>query len=126
MGKDGDLQNMDMDKIKNDAAEIVANKMHEANLTLKQFFFLGMDDDETIINKGFCSAADVMQLTSERKLALQTNDKDMIVMLHEIEYEVNGQQSTVNSSLVVMVKTICGLQWQKLLVFHWVLLLNLF
>ena len=25
----------------------------------------------------------------------------MIVMLHEIEYEVNGQRSTVNSSLVV-------------------------
>ena len=101
VGKDGDLQNMDLDKIKNDAAEIVANKMHEANLTLKQLFFLGMDDDETIINKGFCSAADVMQLALEKKLALQADDKDMIVMLHEIEYEVNGQQSIVNSSLVV-------------------------
>jgi hypothetical protein len=84
---------MDLDKIKNDAAEIVANKMHEANLTLKQLFFLGMDDDETIINKGFCSAADVMQLALEKKLALQTDDKDMIVMLHEIEYIVNSQQS---------------------------------
>ena len=101
VGKDGDLQNMDLDKIKNDAAEIVANKMHEANLTLKQLFFLGMDDDETIINKGFCSAADVMQLALEKKLALQTDDKDMIVMLHEIEYEVNGQRSIINSSLVV-------------------------
>jgi saccharopine dehydrogenase-like NADP-dependent oxidoreductase len=102
VGKNGDLQNMDLDKIKNDAAEIVANKMHEANLTLKQLFFLGMDDDETIINKGFCSAADVVQLALEKKLALRTDDKDMIVMLHEIEYEVNGQRSTVNSSLVVM------------------------
>jgi saccharopine dehydrogenase-like NADP-dependent oxidoreductase len=101
VGKNGDLQNMDLDKIKNDAAEIVANKMHEANLTLKQLFFLGMDDDETIINKGFCSAADVMQLALEKKLALQAEDKDMIVMLHEIEYEVNGQRSIVNSSLVV-------------------------
>jgi len=102
VGKNGDLQNMDLDKIKNDAAEIVANKMHEANLTLKQLFFLGMDDDETIINKGFCSAADVMQLALEKKLALQKNDKDMIVMLHEIGYEVNGQRSTINSSLVVI------------------------
>ena len=101
VGKDGDLQNMDLDKIKNDAAEIVANKMHEANLTLKQLFFLGMDDDETMINKGFCSAADVMQLALEKKLALQADDKDMIVMLHEIEYIVDGQQSIVNSSLVV-------------------------
>ena len=101
VGKNGDLQNMDLDKIKNDAAEIVANKMHEANLTLKQLFFLGMDDDETIINKGFCSAADVMQLALEKKLALQADDKDMIVMLHEIEYTVGIQQSAVSSSLVV-------------------------
>jgi len=104
VGKDGDLQNMDLDKIKNDAAEIVANKMHEANLTLKQLFFLGMDDDETIINKGFCSAADVMQLALEKKLALQAEDKDMIVMLHEIEYEnlkVKSQKSKITSSLVV-------------------------
>jgi len=104
VGKDGDLQNMDLDKIKNDAAEIVANKMHEANLTLKQLFFLGMDDDETIINKGFCSAADVMQLALEKKLALQAEDKDMIVMLHEIEYEnlkAKSQKSKITSSLVV-------------------------
>ncbi len=92
---------MDLDKIKTDAAGIVAHKMHEANLTLKQLFFLGMDDDETMINKGFCSAADVMQFVLEKKLALQQEDKDMIVMLHEIEYIVNGQQSSVNSSLVV-------------------------
>jgi len=104
VGKNGDLQNMDLDKIKNDAAEIVANKMHEANLTLKQLFFLGMDDDETIINKGFCSAADVMQLALEKKLALQKEDKDMIVMLHEIEYENlkdKDQKSRITSSLVV-------------------------
>jgi len=101
VGKDGNLQNMDLDKIKNDAAEIVASKMHEANLTLKQLFFLGMDDHETMINKGFCSAADVMQLALERKLALQPDDKDMIVMLHEVEYEVASKKSEVKSSLVV-------------------------
>ena len=101
VGKGGELQKMDLDKIKTDAAEIVAHKMHEANLTLKQLFFLGMDDDETMINKGFCSAADVMQFVLEKKLALQHEDKDMIVMLHEIEYTVNGQQLSVSSSLVV-------------------------
>ena len=101
VGKEGDLQNMDLDKIKTDAAEIVAHKMHEANLTLKQLFFLGMDDDETMINKGFCSAADVMQFVLEKKLALQQEDKDMIVMLHEIEFRVGSQESGVRSSLVV-------------------------
>ncbi len=99
--KKGVLEDIDFDEIKNKAASVVAHKMHEANLTLKQLFYLGMDDKETMINKGFCSAADVMQLALEKKLALQHEDKDMIVMLHEIESTVNGQQSTVKSSLVV-------------------------
>ena len=101
VSKDGGLQNMDLGKIKTNAAEIVAHKMHEANLTLKQLFYLGMDDADTMINKGLCSAADVMQLALEKKLALQPGDKDMIVMLHEIEYTINAQPSTINSSLVV-------------------------
>ncbi len=101
VGKDGDLKNMDLDKIKTDAAEIVAHKMHEANLTLKQLFYLGMDDDETIINKGLCSAADVMELALQKKLGLQPDDKDMIVMLHEIEYAIDNKLSAINSSLVV-------------------------
>lgn len=101
VGKDGNLQNMDLDKIKTDAAEIVAHKMHEANLTLKQLFFLGMDDDETLVNKGFCSAADVMEIALQNKLALQPEDKDMIVMLHEIESEAGGQRSETRSSLIV-------------------------
>ena len=101
VGKEGDLQKMDLDKIKTDAAEIVARKMHEANLTLKQLFFFGMDDDETMINKGRCSAADVMQFVLEKKLALQPEDKDMIVMLHEIEFKVGSQESGARSSLVV-------------------------
>ncbi len=101
VGKDGNLQNMDLEKIKTDAAEIVAHKMHEANLTLKQLFFLGMDDDETRVNKGFCSAADVMELALQKKLALQPQDKDMIIMLHEIGSEVKGHKSEIRSSLVV-------------------------
>jgi saccharopine dehydrogenase-like NADP-dependent oxidoreductase len=60
-----------------------------------------MDDDETKIDKGFCSAADVMQLALEKKLALGPEDKDMIVMLHEIESEVSGQKSEVRSVLIV-------------------------
>jgi saccharopine dehydrogenase-like NADP-dependent oxidoreductase len=97
----GGLQNLDLDEIKTNAAAVVAHKMHEANLTLKQLFFLGMDDDETKIDKGFCSAADVMQLALEKKLALGPEDKDMIVMLHEIESEVSGQKSEVRSVLIV-------------------------
>jgi hypothetical protein len=42
---------MDLDKIKNDAAEIVANKMHEANRPPNNFFLEWMMT--MIINKGF-------------------------------------------------------------------------
>jgi saccharopine dehydrogenase-like NADP-dependent oxidoreductase len=74
--------------------------MHEADLALNQLFFLGLDSPE-MINKGKCSAADVLQWIIEKKLALQHGDKDMIIMLHEIGYEINGQKQHIQSSLVV-------------------------
>ncbi len=98
----GELNNVNVEDIKDQAAITVAAKMHEANLSMNQLFFLGMDDTDTVINKGLCSAADVLQFLAENKLALQPTDKDMIVMLHEIEFEkVNGNKQTIKSSLVV-------------------------
>jgi saccharopine dehydrogenase-like NADP-dependent oxidoreductase len=82
----GDLKHIDIDDLKINAASTLADKMHDASLTLKQLFYLGMDDETTTINKGICSAADVLQFALEKKLALQSDDKDMIIMLHEIEY----------------------------------------
>ena len=99
--EEGNLQQIDIDQMKDRAAYAIAHKMHEANQTLKQLFFLGMDDRETIINKGRCSAADVLQFVLEKKLALSPTDKDMIVMLHEFEYRIGDKSSTINSSLVV-------------------------
>ena len=68
---------------------------------MKQLFFLGMDDDKTFIDKGNCSAADVLQFAMEKKLALQHADKDMIVMLHELEYEIDRQLHKTASCLIV-------------------------
>ncbi len=96
----GKLTTLNVDDVKSRAAESVAVQMHEANLTLKQLFFLGLNDD-TPINKGLCSAAEVLQFIAEKKLALQPSDKDMIVMLHEIEYELEEKKSTVKSTLIV-------------------------
>jgi saccharopine dehydrogenase-like NADP-dependent oxidoreductase len=98
----GELSSVEVDDIKDKAAETVALKMHEANLSMKQLFFLGMDDESTVINKGLCSAADVLQFIFETKLALLPEDKDMVVMLHEIEYILDGQQNYVTSSLEVI------------------------
>ncbi len=97
----GELTTLNVDEVKNRAAESVAVQMHEANLTFKQLFFLGLNDDDTTIDKGFCSAADVLQHILEAKLALQPDDKDMIIMLHEIEYEKEGIHYQLKSCLVV-------------------------
>lgn len=97
----GELMDINIDEVKNKAAATVAGQMHEANLSLKQLFFLGMDDDKTVINKGKCSAADVLQFSLEQKLALKSEDKDMIVMMHEFEYSIDGKPHFVNSSLIV-------------------------
>lgn len=97
----GNIDEVAIDDVKDKAAFYMAHKMHEANLTLKQLFYLGLDDDETKVNKGLCSAADILQFAAERKLALQPEDKDLIVMLHELGFEKDGEKREVKSSLVV-------------------------
>ncbi len=97
----GDLQQVGLEDLKTNAAATVANKMHEAKLTLKQLFYLGMDDGLTMINKGKCSAADVLQFALEKKLALQPGDKDLVLMIHEVEYEKQGRRYKRTSSLSV-------------------------
>ena len=99
--ENGNLEKVQIDEVKNKAAAFLAHKMQESNLTLKQLFYLGLDDKETIISKGVCSAAEVLQFAIEKKLALKPGDKDMIVMMHEIKYEVRSTMYDVRSSLVV-------------------------
>ncbi len=97
----GKLSDIDVGQVKENAAAVVAHQMHEANLTLKQLFFLGMDDFQTVIPKGKYSAADILQIALEKKLVLQANDKDMVVMQHEIEYEQDNSLRVVRSCLLV-------------------------
>ncbi|RYZ23360.1 MAG: saccharopine dehydrogenase [Chitinophagaceae bacterium] len=94
----GSLQDVDIEDLKTRAAETVALKMHDAKLTLSQLFYLGLDDKTTLINRGRCSAADVLQLALEQKLALKPGDRDLVVMLHEIGYEMNGRRYMAKSS----------------------------
>jgi saccharopine dehydrogenase-like NADP-dependent oxidoreductase len=79
-----------------------ASQLIKANPLLKaQFEYLGLNDNKTLINKGLCSAAAILQLILETKLALQFEDKDLIVMLHEIDYSINDKISTVHSLLTI-------------------------
>lgn len=70
------------------------------DLILEQFAFLELDSNEALPANVKCSA-DILQQKAEQKLALKPTDKDMIVMLHEIEYRRNNETHTINSSLVV-------------------------
>ncbi len=95
----GELTTYDVNDIKDKAAESVASQMQEANLSMKQLLYLGFDD-ETPINKGLCSAAEVLQFIIEKKLSLKPDDKDMVVMMHEIEYVINKKNHKVQSLLI--------------------------
>ena len=97
----GSLKKVDIDDLKINAATTLADKMHDASLTLKQLFFLGMDDEQTVINKGSCTAVDVLQYCLEKKLALEAGDKDMIIMQHEFEYEIDSSQHKLTSTLIL-------------------------
>ncbi len=96
----GELASIEVDDVKDKAASTLAIKMQEANLSLKQLFFLGLDSDE-ILNMGERTAAEILQHILEHKLALMPEDKDMIVMMHEVIYEVDGMMNEVKSSMVV-------------------------
>ena len=74
---------------------------HDGNKIFEQLYFLGINDEETFINKGVISAADGLQFALEKKLVLYPNDIDMVVMQHDIEYEINNEKHQIISSLIV-------------------------
>jgi saccharopine dehydrogenase (NADP+, L-glutamate forming) len=57
--------------------------------------------DDTQINLKPSSPAEILQELLERNWKLMPYDKDMIVMVHEFEYELNGKNNKLQSSLVV-------------------------
>ncbi len=62
--------------------------------------YLGLYDNE-IIGRGSLTAADIVQICAEQKLMLQPDDRDMVIMMHEIGYQTDGVHKKVKSSLVV-------------------------
>lgn len=62
--------------------------------------FLGLFED-TAVPSSAKTSADVLQFLVETKLKMEPADKDMIVMLHEFEFELDGKQNSLKSCLVV-------------------------
>ena len=76
----------------------VAPFVNDSNKELLQF--LGLFD-EALVPTSAKKSADILQYLLETKLMMQPSDKDMIVMLHEIEYELSGKTTQIESSLIV-------------------------
>ena len=66
----------------------------------EQIDFLGMRSREAIPFEIENSAGILLYLL-EKTLVMMPDDKDMIVMLHEMEYEINGDKKEIKSSLIV-------------------------
>ncbi len=62
--------------------------------------WLGLFDNSAVPSTAK-NSADILQWLVETKLAMQPQDKDMIVMLHEFEYTLNGKNNSLKSCLVV-------------------------
>lgn len=70
--------------------------------TLKtQLLHFGLEDQQTIIPFEKATAADVLQFVLETKLKLSPGDKDLIIMVHEMEYTLKEQSHKLVSTLVV-------------------------
>ncbi len=79
--------------------------MHLFNLKkdsgiFKKFEWLGVFEDKKIGLK-HATPAQALQKLLEEKWKLEQNDKDMIVMQHLFEYELNGKKKKMTSSMVV-------------------------
>ncbi len=62
--------------------------------------FLGLFDD-ILVPTSAKTSSDILQFLLETKLKMEPADKDMIVMLHEFEYELEGKSKSLKSCLVV-------------------------
>jgi saccharopine dehydrogenase (NADP+, L-glutamate forming) len=65
-----------------------------------QLEFIGLYES-TIIPTQFNSNASILQWLLEAKWKLEATDKDLVVMLHEIEYSIGNRQFKLDSSLVL-------------------------
>lgn len=65
-----------------------------------KFEWLGIFNLEPIFDLEKATPAQLLQDILVRKLSLDHGDKDMLVMVHEFEYELNGEQHRVESHMV--------------------------
>lgn len=65
-----------------------------------KFEWLGLFDSSAPIGVSDASPAQLLEKILVDKWVLEPNDKDMLVMYHEFEYELDGQNYAITSSMV--------------------------
>lgn len=95
-------QHIDRMALNNWMEQLMEQAIHDANAGhfLEQLNWLGLQDEQTVLPMKNGTAADVLQFLLETKLALLPGEKDMIVMQHEFDYQINDQSYSLKSSLV--------------------------
>jgi saccharopine dehydrogenase-like NADP-dependent oxidoreductase len=76
----------------------IANDAIKAEFN-EQVNYLGLRSND-LIEPSIKNSALLLQHLLEKKLAMQPHDKDMIVMLHEIGFEINGERKEIRSCLI--------------------------
>lgn len=66
----------------------------------EQIKYLGLSDAEKI-PIDILNSSSLLQFLLEKKLVMKPDDKDMIVMLHEIEYSIKQKNKEIKSCLIV-------------------------
>ena len=66
----------------------------------ESFSWLGLFDNKQV-PEGSRNSADILQFLLETRLSMQPEDKDMVVMVHEFEYDLNEKKESLRSQLVI-------------------------
>jgi saccharopine dehydrogenase-like NADP-dependent oxidoreductase len=67
---------------------------------IAKFDFLDFFNDSDVLGIENASPAQLLQKILVAKWSLEPSDKDMLVMIHEFEYEINGVQKELSSYMV--------------------------
>jgi saccharopine dehydrogenase (NADP+, L-glutamate forming) len=86
--------------IQQNGLEKILEKFTQDASIKNQFEFIGLYAS-TIIPAEFNSNASILQWLLEGKWKLEATDKDLVVMLHEIEYSIGTRKFKLDSSMVL-------------------------
>jgi len=77
--------------------------LNQRETIYRKLEWLGLFETD-VLPEGYYSPADILLKILEKKWGLDDDDKDMVVMQHQFEYDVNGESQKLKSSMVSLGK----------------------